>query len=89
MMTTNCKNCGAPLHSTTCEYCGTEYEWISEINDFKQVIKINIHGRIRKFYIQCISVSPSHVESTRLCDGGHYVSCLGGEQIELNLVSYD
>lgn len=22
---TNCKNCGAPLHSCTCEYCGTEY----------------------------------------------------------------
>ena len=22
---TNCKNCGAPLHSYKCEYCGTEY----------------------------------------------------------------
>lgn len=22
---TNCKNCGAPLHGCTCEYCGTEY----------------------------------------------------------------
>ena len=22
---TNCKNCGAPLHSHECEYCGTEY----------------------------------------------------------------
>lgn len=21
----NCKNCGAPLHSYKCEYCGTEY----------------------------------------------------------------
>lgn len=21
----NCKNCGAPLHSNKCEYCGTEY----------------------------------------------------------------
>ena len=22
---TNCKNCGAPLKSTECEYCGTQY----------------------------------------------------------------
>ena len=22
---TNCKNCGAPLHSHKCEYCGSEY----------------------------------------------------------------
>lgn len=21
----NCKNCGAPLHNSKCEYCGTEY----------------------------------------------------------------
>ena len=20
-----CKNCGAPVHNNTCEYCGTEY----------------------------------------------------------------
>lgn len=24
-MMTNCKNCGAPLTGTKCEYCGTEY----------------------------------------------------------------
>lgn len=22
---TNCENCGAPLHGSVCEYCGTEY----------------------------------------------------------------
>lgn len=22
---TNCKNCGAALHGSRCEYCGTEY----------------------------------------------------------------
>lgn len=22
---TNCVNCGAPLHGSKCEYCGTEY----------------------------------------------------------------
>lgn len=22
---TNCANCGAPLHGSICEYCGTEY----------------------------------------------------------------
>lgn len=24
---TNCKNCGAVLHSNRCEFCGTEYDW--------------------------------------------------------------
>ena len=24
-MLTNCVNCGAPLHGSKCEYCGTEY----------------------------------------------------------------
>ena len=24
---TNCKNCGAPLHSNWCEFCDTEYDW--------------------------------------------------------------
>lgn len=24
---TNCKNCGAPLHSNRCEFCGTEYDY--------------------------------------------------------------
>lgn len=24
---TNCKNCGAPLTGTKCEYCGTDYRW--------------------------------------------------------------
>jgi hypothetical protein len=24
---TNCKNCGAVLHSNKCEFCGTEYDW--------------------------------------------------------------
>lgn len=23
--TTNCKNCGAPLHNGKCDYCGSEY----------------------------------------------------------------
>lgn len=25
MEITNCVNCGAPLHGSACEYCGTEY----------------------------------------------------------------
>lgn len=26
---TNCKNCGAPLHGSRCEFCGTEYNFVS------------------------------------------------------------
>lgn len=39
---TNCKNCGAPLHGTKCEYCGTEY---SEDGNKAQTITINLDGR--------------------------------------------
>ena len=25
---TNCPNCGAPIHGSSCEYCGTEFDTI-------------------------------------------------------------
>lgn len=33
-MFTNCKNCGAPLRSYECEYCGTRYM------DYPRVVQI-------------------------------------------------
>lgn len=30
---TNCKNCGAVLHSNKCEYCGTEYGAVDRHED--------------------------------------------------------
>ena len=30
---TNCINCGAVLHSTKCEYCGTEYKSVLQTGD--------------------------------------------------------
>ena len=33
---TNCRNCGAPLHGSVCEYCGTEYGEAQQM-----VLKVN------------------------------------------------
>ncbi len=55
-MLTNCKNCGAVLVNGKCEYCGSEYEYIPNIGNFQQIIKINIHGKVHKFYISKIGV---------------------------------
>lgn len=85
---TNCKNCGAPLKDYKCEYCGSEYEYIQEINDFKQVIKSYIGGRKRKFYIGCITCEPLYIEFTRFDYNKKYVSKVN-EEIKLELISYD
>lgn len=86
---TNCKNCGAPLKDYKCEYCGSEYEYIQEINDFKQVITLCIAGRKRKFYIGCIDFEPLYVETTSsTVDDRMYVKKIG-EEIRLELISCD
>lgn len=63
---TNCVNCGAPLHGTKCEYCGTEYtEDRKKIkaefskNDAYGVLEINGQnfsvylGRMEATFIHC------------------------------------
>ena len=38
---TNCKNCGAPLHGSKCEFCGTEYP----VNvSYDNKVTINMQG---------------------------------------------
>lgn len=50
-MNTNCINCGAPLHSDKCDYCGTEYT-LNEFGQIKEyIIKLNILGEEKEFYI--------------------------------------
>lgn len=41
-----CKNCGAPIVSRVCEYCGTEHKEYIE----GEYITIPINGRDIKFY---------------------------------------
>lgn len=33
----NCKNCGAPLTSATCAYCGTEYQPNLNLKDVRSI----------------------------------------------------
>lgn len=37
----NCKNCGAPLKSSKCEYCGTEYRTFGGLEGWKGTVTIN------------------------------------------------
>ena len=82
----NCKNCGAPLHNGKCEYCGSEYEFVPEINSFEQVIELYILGRKRKFYIGSVESMPI-TNSWRTLDGQIHHTLMGNE-IQLNLISY-
>lgn len=60
-----CINCGAPIHSNICEYCGTEYELDEkqnckqkgkQINDF--IYELEIDGIKHSFYVGNIQVTP-------------------------------
>lgn len=37
----NCKNCGAPLKSSKCEYCGTEYGTTGNLEELQGKVTIN------------------------------------------------
>lgn len=69
---TNCKNCGAPLHSGKCEYCGTEYKNgaiegnIPKIGDMG-VLKVG--DEEIKVYIGSIETNGGDVESWRDAEG--------------------
>lgn len=86
---TNCKNCGAPLENYKCNYCGSEYEYVQEISDFKQIITLFIGGRKRKFYISTVTCEPVIYETTRFLDDTRtYVRNIN-DDIKLELISYD
>ena len=94
MNRTNCKNCGAPLHYDKdkeiikCDYCGSEYEFIPTIKDFRQIIKFYIGGRIRKFYISEIICEPIYCDYEFISD---YTPrrVLMHDEFRINLISYD
>lgn len=94
MNRTNCKNCGAPLRYdkdkefVICEYCGTEYEFIPTISDFRQVIKFYIGGRVRKFYIGEVECVPIYCDTTLLSDYSPRYTLMHDE-FKISLISYD
>lgn len=71
-MMTNCKNCGATLTQVDdmlkCEYCDSIYEYIPKVNDIRQIIKINIGGTVRKFYIYSVEAESPTIEYMTLDD---------------------
>ena len=52
----NCPNCGAPLHSNKCEYCGSEFveeQTIKEIENEIELLKLQlIQAENNKFIIE-------------------------------------
>lgn len=88
-MLTNCKNCGAPLKDMKCEYCGTEYDYIPSIGSMERVIKININGVVRRFYIGKVEVEPIYYDIPRTIDGERHCTKIEHEpNIRLTMVSY-
>lgn len=63
-MDTNCPNCGAPITSYRCEYCGTKFESPLE-NELKTRIEYLNFRRKQDIIIQGIigSVKPQYILS--------------------------
>lgn len=64
MKAKTCINCGAPLHSNVCDYCGTEYELDDncnhtqkgkQINDF--IYELDIQGKPYRFYVDDMQIN--------------------------------
>ena len=89
MELTNCKNCGAPLKNYKCNYCGSEYEYVQEISDIKQIITLFICGRKRKFYISTVTCEPVIYETTCCLDSTRTYVANTNDNITLELISYD
>ena len=84
---TNCINCGAALHGTKCDYCGTEYH-LDDLGRIKEYyVKLELFGQIREFYIGCIEVKHDNYETYRTLDGRVATFRTAPPTIELNLVS--
>ena len=71
-----CINCGAPLHSNVCEYCGTEYELDEnnnnknsgkQINDY--VFELEINGEKSSFYLDELTVEDVFLDAYRDAEG--------------------
>ena len=56
MMPVNCPNCGAPLHSNKCEYCGSEFvekQIKKEIENEIELLKLQLtQAENNKFIIE-------------------------------------
>lgn len=56
---TNCKNCGAPLHGTVCEFCGTvynddQYLELRNLQDELRLLslKLSVHNQVQAIMSQ-------------------------------------
>ena len=92
-MMTNCKNCGATLTQVDdilkCEYCDSIYEYIPRVDDIRQIIKINIGGTIRKFYIYTVEAESPTTEYTTLDGTLSRTYITNGPMLTLTLQSLD
>lgn len=65
MHPTNCRNCGAPIHGSVCEYCGTEYgeaqQMVLKVNTAK--LKAETMRRIKELEIGGMVFLDSSIES--------------------------
>lgn len=84
-MKSNCINCGAPIHNSKCDYCGTEYnlDAFGQINEYK--IKLNIMGKEKEFYISNIEKHSIWLSGNRNLQG-HLIHEKICDKLELKLI---
>ena len=92
-MMSNCKNCGAVLTQVDdvlkCEYCNSIYEYIPKVDDIRQIIKINIGGTIRKFYIYMVEAEQPTTCYTTLASESYKTYITNRPILTLTLQSLD
>lgn len=92
-MMSNCKNCGAVLTQVDdvlkCEYCDSIYEYIPKVDDIRQIIKINIGGTIRKFYIYTVETEQPTTYYTTLASESYKTYIVNRPSLTLTLHSLD
>lgn len=71
-MLTNCVNCGAPLHGSTCEYCGTRYAGDKVqacFGEGQAAGTLTVGGNEYKVYLGAVDVAPIDGRMWRGWDG--------------------
>lgn len=66
---TNCKNCGAPLKTNRCEYCGTVYEGTNRVVLENWRGKVVINGEEMEVYVSQVERTAVDIGSFRDSNG--------------------
>lgn len=75
-MKNNCINCGAPLHSSKCQYCGTEYGdngFVCSFDRNKCTGTIRFDGKEYQVYLGRVDGNVIHMDAGRDAEGRMHI----------------